>query len=65
MGGSQLYAEALHVAQGLWLPEIDHDFVGDAVFPAWPRDDFFANEIGRYDSGQGWGYRIVHYQRKR
>jgi dihydrofolate reductase len=65
IGGAQLYGQALPVAQGLWLTEIDHDFVGDAVFPAWPRDEFIANEIGRHDSGQGWSYRIVHYQRKR
>jgi dihydrofolate reductase len=63
IGGAQLYAQALPVAQGLWLTEIEHDFAGDTVFPAWPRDDFAATEIGRHDSGQGWGYRMVHYQR--
>ena len=35
IGGEQIYALALPMADELWLTEIDQDFAGDAYFPAW------------------------------
>jgi dihydrofolate reductase len=64
IGGAQVFADALPMAQGMWLTEIDHDFVGDVVFPAWRREDFNESQRTRHDSGQGWGFQITHYQRK-
>lgn len=65
IGGAEVYAQALPLAQQLWLTEIDHDFDGDAHFPDWPRRDFAELERTHHDSGQGFGYQRVHYQRKR
>ena len=40
IGGAEIYAAALPVADELALTEIDHPFEGDAHFPAWPAGDF-------------------------
>jgi dihydrofolate reductase len=40
IGGAQLWALALPRVDELVLTEIDHDFAGDAVFPAWDRGVF-------------------------
>lgn len=46
-GGAQLYAEALPLADVLYLTEIHGDFAGDAFFPAWRAADF--EETARED----------------
>lgn len=40
IGGGQLYAEALPLADELVLTEIDADLAGDTRFPDWPRQAF-------------------------
>ena len=35
IGGAQLYEQALPLASCMYLTMIDHEFVGDAYFPAW------------------------------
>ncbi|HOM12584.1 MAG TPA: dihydrofolate reductase [Rubrivivax sp.] len=65
IGGAEVYAQALPLAQQLWLTEIDHDFDGDAHFPAWPRQHFVELERTHHDSGQGYGYQRAHYRRER
>lgn len=40
IGGAQVYAEAMPLADRLELTEIDRDFPGDARFPDWPREQF-------------------------
>ena len=40
IGGAQLWALALPQVDELVLTEIDHDFAGDTVFPAWDRGAF-------------------------
>ena len=35
IGGAQLYAEALPLADELWLTEVQAEVAGDAHFPAW------------------------------
>ncbi len=42
IGGAQLYAQALPLADELLLTEIDADLEGDVFFPAWPRSDWLA-----------------------
>ncbi len=65
IGGAEVYAQALPLAQQLWLTEIDHDFDGDAHFPEWPRQHFVELERTHHDSGQGYGYQRAHYRRER
>ena len=64
IGGAEIYAEALPLAQQLWLTEIDRDFDGDAHFPDWPRDRFVEIDRTHHDSGQGFGYQRVRYRRR-
>lgn len=45
IGGAEVYALALPLADELVLTEIDQDFDGDARFPAWPREAF--EEVAR------------------
>ena len=40
MGGGQLYAEALPLADELELTEVNATFEADTFFPAWPREAF-------------------------
>jgi dihydrofolate reductase len=40
MGGGQLYAEALPLADELELTEVDASFEADTFFPAWDRSAF-------------------------
>jgi dihydrofolate reductase len=69
IGGAQIYAEALPLAERLELTEIDADFAADCFFPPWERTKF--NELGResrlsppLDNQPGWRYDFVSYQRK-
>ncbi|MDP3610795.1 MAG: dihydrofolate reductase, partial [Rubrivivax sp.] len=40
IGGGELYAQALPLAHTLELTEIDRDYTGDTVFPAFDRQLF-------------------------
>lgn len=40
IGGAEVYAAALPMADELVLTEIQQDFTGDAHFPAWTPDEF-------------------------
>jgi dihydrofolate reductase len=40
IGGAELYAQALPLADELELTEVHSDVSGDAWFPAWSRDEF-------------------------
>jgi dihydrofolate reductase len=64
LGGAQLYALALPLAQRLLLTEIDHAFDGDTRFPDWNRQDFAEEWRSHHDSGQGWSYERALYQRR-
>ena len=63
IGGAQIYAEALPLADRLELTEIDADFEADVFFPVWDRSAF--QEIGREQksSAENWRYDFVSYQR--
>ena len=67
IGGGQLYAQALPLADQLLLTEIDADLPGDTRFPDWQRSDF--TEIARDArpaSGPGQpAFAFVTYQRQR
>ena len=67
IGGGQLYAEALPLADELVLTEIDADLVGDTRFPAWDRAAF--TETGREPHTSVGpppsGFAFVTYQRQR
>jgi dihydrofolate reductase len=63
LGGAQLYALAMPLAQRLLLTEIGRSFEGDTRFPEWNRQDFTELWRSHHDSGQGWAYERALYQR--
>jgi len=65
IGGGQLYAEALPLADQLVLTEIDADLPGDTVFPAWRREDFTEVRRGshRTEGAAPLAYAFVEYHR--
>lgn len=64
IGGEQLYAQALPLADRLYLTEIDADFVGDAWFPAFDRADW--QEVSREPrvGAGGLAFAFVTYRRR-
>jgi len=63
IGGAELYAAALPLAERLELTEIDRDFVGDAHFPALDPGQW--HEVARTTqiAESGLGYAFVRYRR--
>ena len=64
IGGGDLYALAMPLADTLELTEIDADLDGDTFFPAWPRDAF--TEIARqtHQATDGTRFDFVTYRRR-
>jgi dihydrofolate reductase len=65
MGGGQLYAEALPVADELVLTEVDKAFDADTFFPAWDKAAF--REVSRTEhlptEPEDIGFAFVTYRR--
>jgi dihydrofolate reductase len=64
IGGAQLYAQALPLADSLVLTEIDADLDGDTHFPAWDRSQFVERSSTAAVTASGVGYRFVTYDRR-
>ena len=66
IGGAELYAAALPLADELELTEIDADFDGDAHFPHWQREDFreLRRERHRAETPDDFEFCFVTYQRQ-
>ena len=63
IGGGELYAEALPVASTLHVTELDRDFAGDTLFPAFDRAQW--RETGRESraTADGLAFAFVTYAR--
>ena len=61
IGGAQIYAQAMPLADELALTEIDADFDGDAFFPAWDRSRFEQASREDHTSPQGLRYSFTRY----
>lgn len=64
IGGGEIYAQALPLADELVLTEIDADFDADTHFPPWPRDEFIETSRETHRSAAGWDFHFVTYQRR-
>ena len=64
IGGGQLYAEALPLADELLLTEIDADFAGDTWFPDWDRTAFEETSREQCVSETGIPFSFVAYRRR-
>ena len=64
IGGGDLYAEALPLADDLLLTEIDAEIEGDTVFPAWDRTTFDEKSREELVSETGVQVAFVTYARR-
>jgi dihydrofolate reductase len=64
LGGGQLYALALPLAQCLVLTEVDADLPGDTFFPPWDRQQFSETARQHHRSKTGVAFDIVTYIRR-
>ncbi len=64
IGGAQLYAQALPLAQRLVLTEIDAELHGDRHFPRWNRDDFVETGRDERQAADGTRFAFVTYERR-
>ncbi len=65
IGGAELYAAALALADDLLLTELDDVVVGDAYFPAFDRAEFGEVSRERHVSENGTTFSFVTYLRQR
>lgn len=65
IGGAELYAAALPLADGLVLTEIERDYEGDTRFPAWDRGAWRATQRETHTSKDGVRFDFVLYERTR
>ena len=63
IGGAELYAQALPIADRLQLTEIAADFAGDAHFPDWQRTDWRETARAAHRAEAGFDYAFVTYER--
>ena len=65
MGGGELYAQALPLADRLVLTEVEADLPGDVFFPVWDRNEFDETSRVPQQSAQGLHFSFVTYERRR
>jgi dihydrofolate reductase len=63
IGGEELYAAALPVADGLVLTEIDRDYAGDARFPDFDRSAWRETQRKPHTGADGLRFDFVLYER--
>lgn len=63
VGGAQIYAQALTLADRLYLTEIDAEYEGDAWFPAFDRGQWRETARERHSSAAGLAYAFVTLER--
>ena len=64
IGGAQLYAQAMPLAQQLVITEIDADYEGDAFAPVLNTAEWTEIHRTSHTSAQGLGYSLVTLQRR-
>jgi len=64
IGGAELFAAALPLADELLLTEIDADVEGDTFFPPWDRTTFAETSREKHVSETGTPFAFVTYERR-
>jgi len=65
IGGAEVFAEALPLADELLLTEIDLDVEGDRYFPSWDRQGFEEKSRDSHVSSDGTPFSFVTYVRRK
>lgn len=63
IGGAEIYAAAMHLADGLVLTELEREFVGDTRFPEWDRKGWRETRREAHTALDGMGFDFVLYER--
>ena len=63
IGGAEIYAAALALADGLVLTEIDADYAGDTRFPDWDRAAWRATQRETHTSAEGLRFDFALYEK--
>jgi dihydrofolate reductase len=63
IGGADIYAAALPLADGLMLTEIGADYAGDTRFPDWDRAAWRATQKETHTSADGLRFDFVLYEK--
>ena len=56
IGGAQIYALALEVADRFYLTRVEHDYQGDTSFPAWDESKWKLLSREEFESGEKYPY---------
>lgn len=59
IGGAQIYARALDVADRFYLTRVEHDYEGDTSFPEWDRTQWRLVSSERFERGEKYPYPFV------
>ena len=67
IGGAQIYAEALPIADRFYLTRVHHAYEGDTSFPAWNESEWTLVESECFERGEKYEYpfTIEIYDRRR
>jgi dihydrofolate reductase len=63
IGGTRLFEEALPLAAGMVLTEIQRDYEGDTWFPAWDRSQWRESQREPHIAADGTRFDFVLYER--
>ena len=63
IGGTELFKEALRVADGMVLTEIQRDYQGDTWFPKWDRAKWKESQREAHTAEDGTRFDLVRYER--
>ena len=56
IGGAQIYALALDIADRFYLTRVGHDYEGDTSFPAWDESKWAFTSREAFDKGEKYPY---------
>lgn len=67
IGGAQIYAEALPIADRLYLTRVEREYEGDTSFPEWNEEEWRKVSSERYERGKDFDAPFVFelYERRR
>lgn len=65
IGGTQLFAESLPIADGMVLTEIQRDYAGDTRFPDWDRSQWIEQQREPHTAADGTRFDYVLYERRK
>ena len=59
IGGAQIYAQTIGMADRLYITRVEHDYEGDTSFPVWNRSQWRLVSDERFERGEKYPYPFV------